>query len=337
MNNQNNNYKFEELKKCVYCESNNIIYLFSAPNRFDKSDEIFSVSRCNDCGIVFQNPRVKSQFIEEYYTDTLGYYYPGKSKDTFLNKLKLILTIKVLINHFKYFNLGNKSFLIKLISWVFKRKFKIKMIPDYVNNGKVLDIGCSHGALLQELRGYGWEVKGLEMHKKSAEYAQSLGLDVYQSTVEGIDFPDNYFNAITMGMVLEHLHEPFESLEKITKWIKPRGQLIFSIPYFNGFEFSMFKEYCYGLQLPHHIVFLNKKVIVEYLKKIGYKNIKFYFQYFDRDVVTSAGYKYSEKGGFINKILSSNKFIRFILIKPLVYILSCLNKTSRVTVYAEKC
>ena len=337
MNNPSADNKFEELKKCVYCTSENISYLFSAPNRFDKGNEIFSVSRCNNCDIVFQNPRVKSQYIEEYYTDTLGYYHPGVYKDTFSKRIKLFITKNVLVNHFKYFNLGNKSFLIKLISFVFKRKLKIKMIPDYVEQGRVLDIGCSHGALLQELRGYGWEVKGLEVHKKSAEYAQSLGLDVYQSTVEGIDFPDNHFNSIIMGMVLEHLHEPFESLKKITKWIKPKGQLIFSIPYFNGFEFTIFREYCYGLQLPHHIVFLNKKVIEEYLKKIGYKNIRFYFQYFDRDVVTSAGYKYSEKGGFVNKILSSNKVVRYLLIKPAVYLMSYFHKTSRVTVYAEKC
>ena len=48
--------------------------------------------------------------------------------------------------------------------------------------------------------------------------------------------------------------------------IKPSGQLIFSIPYFEGLEYKWFKEYTYSLHLPNHITFLNKKVEISGLE-----------------------------------------------------------------------
>lgn len=139
-----------------------------------------------------------------------------------------------------------------------------------------------------------------------------------------------------MSMVLEHLYDPLRILKKITSWLKPGGQLLLLIPYFEGFEFSVFKEYSYGLQLPTHITFFNKKILREYLSKLGYKDIKFYFQYFDRDVVASAGYKYADTGKWLYKFISSNKTFRRLAIRPFAFILSLLGKTSRVSVLAFK-
>lgn len=62
-----------------------------------------------------------------------------------------------------------------------------------------------------------------------------------------------------MSMVLEHLYYPFESLENITYWLKPGGQLIFSIPYFEGFEFRFLKNILMAYNYFTILPFLIKK------------------------------------------------------------------------------
>lgn len=331
------NKKFEKLNNCPYCTSINLEALFTAKNWFGNTEERFYLSKCNDCKIVFQNPRVKEENIGTYYTDDLGYYSPTiKTVSRFKTAVKSFLEAETLSNHFNYQAIGHHNIIVRIATFLFKRKFKIKMTPNFVPGGKLLEIGCSHGANLKRMKDLGWEVIGSEMNIKSSEYAKNLGLDIRTDRIENLIFPNKSIDAVIMGMVLEHIYQPFQILGQITAWLKPAGQLVFSIPYFEGFEYGLFKEYTYGLHLPHHITFLNKKIIKECLKKLGYKNIRFYFHYFDRDIVASAGYKYSVTKKYRYKLLSENKFIRYFFVKPLVYVLSLLGRTSRVTVYAEK-
>lgn len=336
---QNQQDKLEYLEKCLYCGSKDFNNFVSAPDRFSKREEIFTATKCADCGLVFQNPRVKEEFIGEYYgeEDDLGYYrVPEEKAKTFKSRIKQFINKEVLVQHLSYSHIGKKNFLLKILSLPFKRFSKIRSIPKFVNGGKLLEIGCSHGELLKKMKDLGWGVTGIEMSKKMTEYARSIGLDVLAGRIEDQNYETGSFDVIIMNMVLEHLHDPFGNLERITKWLKPGGQLIFSIPYITGTEFKIFKEYSYGLQLPHHMSFPNKKIIIESLKKLGYKNTKFYFHFFDRDIVVPAQWKYATTKKFVYKLLGHNKFVRYGFVKPVIFVLSLFHRTSRVTVYSHK-
>ena len=41
--------------------------------------------------------------------------------------------------------------------------------------------------------------------------------------IEDVDYPENHFDFITFGAVLEHLYHPAASIEKAMKWLKPGG------------------------------------------------------------------------------------------------------------------
>jgi 2-polyprenyl-3-methyl-5-hydroxy-6-metoxy-1,4-benzoquinol methylase len=254
--------KFEKIDTCPYCGCNSFVKFLSAPDRFSKRNEVFDTMKCAQCGLVFQNPRVKEEFIGEYYAegDDLGYYrIPFPRQKTLLVKIKEFISKQTLIQHLEYNSLGRKNIFMKLIVFPFIRVLKIKSTPTFVPGGRLFEIGCSHGEHLKEMKGLGWDVSGLEMSERMAEYAESIGLNVVAKRIEDVEYSDNSFNVVTMSMVLEHLYDPFGNLVRITKWLKPKGQLIFSIPYIKGVEFNIFKEYAYGLQLPHHITFMNKK------------------------------------------------------------------------------
>ena len=330
----NNNFKFEELKSCPYCDSEKIAIILEGPDRLSKIPGEFFLSKCLDCKLVFQNPRIKENNVDIFYTDSLGYYNPPKIKNqkTFIEKQ----IIKALICYLNYNHLGNCTFINKITSWPFLKFIRVQSIPKFKQEGKLLEIGCSYGNKLKRLQNFGWTVKGIEINKKMAEYGnKKLDLEISNKKIENADFKEGEFDVIIMNMVLEHLYNPFETLKFITKWLKKDGQLIFSIPYFNGIEFKLFKNYCYGLQLPTHITFLNKKIILDFLNKIGYNNIKFFHHFFERDFIASAQYKYDENKKLFYKVLAS-KNMKIFVIKPLMYILSFFKLTSRISIYAHK-
>lgn len=325
---------FEKLEKCPYCSSVSIHFYLTAPDRLGRQPGEFSVFLCRRCGLVFQNPRVKESEIGSFYSE-ISYCHPPREKHT-RKGLKKFLIEKGLANHFNY-PLFKKNPFYFLLTLPLKRVLRVKGFPVFKSQGEVLEIGCGNGEFLEQLKNFGWRVKGIEMSESTSAFArEERGLDIENKRIEECQFHKRRFDVVRMSMVLEHLYNPFQTLQVITSWLKPDGQLIFSIPYFNGFEFRMFKSYCYALHLPNHITFFNKKIIRQYLKKLGYKRVKFYHDYFDRDLVASSQYKYQDTGKLFYKVLAYNKIIRFLAVKPFVFLLSFLNQTSRITVYARK-
>lgn len=311
---------FERLNKCPYCKSeeNKHKMILVTTDLLNKLPGIFQLKKCSECGLVFQNPRVCEKDIHLYYPETMGYYNPVKIKS---KRYKIFL----------------KNFLLKYS----KRFRRIRLYPDFLNNlkeAKLLEIGCAHGQRLEELYNVGWKNSiGIEIDRRSFEYAMNIRkMNVINTRIEDFNIEKEEYDVIILSMVLEHLYDPFKSLIKITNGLKPGGQLIFSIPYFEGVEYRLFKTYSYGIQLPTHMTFFNKKILNEFLSSIGYKDIKFYFQSFERDITASAMNRYDATGSILYKVIGSNKIIKKLLIKPILFLLSLLGKTGRVTVYAKR-
>lgn len=331
----NQEYKFEK-KDCIFCKTDKFTKnLLIAPDRINNVPGEFYLAKCKKCGFVFQNPRVKEEFISEYYPDETGYYQPYKKTE---KHLKEKVEESILINFFEYGNPAKKNVFEKIILYpIYLFFYKAKSFPIFVPGGKLLDIGCSHGVQLEQMKRIGWDVEGIEPNKKAANYAANVrGLKVKTGNFpQDLNFPDNYFDVIIMQMVLEHLHRPIESIQKISAALKSGGQLIFSIPYFNGLEFKIFGRFSYSLHLPAHINFFNKKNIRTLLSE-NFSDIKFNFQGVDRDFVAPFAYLEKEKDcKYLRKIIT-NKVFRLIIIKPVISILSILGLTSRVTVRAIK-
>lgn len=318
---------FERLKRCPYCKSDDSKHkmILVTTDLLNKLPGIFQLVKCSQCNLIFQNPRVCEKDIHIYYPKTMGYYKPLIDNKCCKSKYKERIK--------------------KLLMKYSKRFRRIRLYPESVyaddlNPGrfKLLDIGCSHGARLEELKKMGWKnCIGIETDRGSFKYAMEVRkLNVLNIRIEDFNIQENEYDVIILSMVLEHLYNPFETLKKITKGLKPGGQLLFSIPYFEGIEYKLFGAYSYGLQLPTHITFFNKKILNKFLSDIGYKNIRFYFQSFERDITASAMNKYNATGCGIYKIIGSNKVIKKLFIKPILFILSLLSKTGRVSVYAKK-
>jgi SAM-dependent methyltransferase len=106
----------------------------------------------------------------------------------------------------------------------------LDLIAEQVSAGRLLDVGCGHGLLLDEARERGYETVGLELSRSAASHARAqLGLDVREAPVE--DFADaDGFDVVVLADVLEHLEDPVAAVDRCAGLLRPGGVLCVVTP-----------------------------------------------------------------------------------------------------------
>jgi SAM-dependent methyltransferase len=82
--------------------------------------------------------------------------------------------------------------------------------------------------LMREARGI--EAHGIEPGESEAEEARQAGVNCFTGTLESYDPGELQFDQIQLFHVLEHLHEPLESLVRLRSLLKPGGLLLVEVP-----------------------------------------------------------------------------------------------------------
>jgi SAM-dependent methyltransferase len=103
------------------------------------------------------------------------------------------------------------------------------------NLGKVLDLGCGTGALLDQLRGCSAELWGLDVSQEGLKFCAIRGhKKLVLADATRIPFRQNYFDVITAIGLIEHLDDDQLFLSEVKRLLKPNGTLILltsSFPY----------------------------------------------------------------------------------------------------------
>lgn len=217
-------YKLE-IVLCPLCGNEKYsVYIEGAKDLYNNLEGEFNVVKCDNCNFAYTNPRPTRETISYFYPDSAGYYQPDEKKEVKKEKLKERLFKSCLSRYYGY-NMPKCIGLLDYFYHVFyKKKFYKKHIPHFVNKGKLIDVGCSYGKWLKQMKDFGWDVYGIEFNESAVEYAQTqLGLqNVALGSVENVPFEDAYFDVVHMSMVLEHVHDPVNVLKKVSQIMKKR-------------------------------------------------------------------------------------------------------------------
>jgi len=89
----------------------------------------------------------------------------------------------------------------------------------------ILDVGCGVGQVVQELTGWGFAARGIDVAP-----GEAAGCERYDGRV--IPFPDASFAAVGAFNVLEHVEEPVVFLDEMKRVLKPGGRMVISSPNF---------------------------------------------------------------------------------------------------------
>lgn len=160
-------------------------------------------------------------------------------------------------------------------------------IIEKINLEKVqtlIDIGCSDGATLKLINkeNHNIELWGVELMEEPAKEAQKQFQKIYIGTIEENlkNLPNNYFDAILMLDVIEHLAYPEDVLLILKSKLKFGGKIYSSIPnishikgIFNLLIKKDWKYESYGLMDYTHLRFFTPKSIKRMFNNLGYEII----------------------------------------------------------------
>src|SRR5437879_9715184 len=103
---------------------------------------------------------------------------------------------------------------------------ELRLFRKYCRAGAVMDVGCSSGAFLFQLRQQFpgcYDILGTDVSGPALDYAESRGIPVARGNFLEHDFGGREFDAITFWAVLEHLVDPAGFLRKASSLLKPSG------------------------------------------------------------------------------------------------------------------
>lgn len=108
----------------------------------------------------------------------------------------------------------------------------LALTRESIPHGRVLEVGCGEGLLLNKLRSEGLEVTGADINAKSVERARERGLDVIEGGLAELAtrFPRGSFDAAVLFHVLEHVPNPARFLVELAEFLAPGGWLFVSVP-----------------------------------------------------------------------------------------------------------
>ena len=160
-------------------------------------DKECNIYQCSSCGYTFDNPRPSFDEIQEYYSR------PGKY-DGWIENLEPRENL-----------------------W----KRRLNLMRKWKKPGSLLDVGTGIGQFLSIAGDDFTETRGTEISDSAIHIAKErYGLDIFQGSIEAIDFSNRKFDNITLFHVLEHVGDPRAVIKKCRALLNEGGILFIAVP-----------------------------------------------------------------------------------------------------------
>lgn len=244
-------------RNCPLCNSNDFKTLYKRNyNIKNIKEELFSARRerkkrtyehntflkCNVCGMVYSNPIINPSVVNKLYEKS-KYNYKGEEEN--------------LKNTYKNF-LSDMNQFIK-------------------NKQRLLDIGTGNGFFLLEALKQGYkEVYGIEPSKHAVEMADNkIKKNIIQDILKEDQFKDEFFDAITLFQVIDHIENPNGVLRICNKFLKKNGAILFISHNVDSLSSKILGEKSPIFDIEHTQLF-SVNTMTKILKKNGFKVIYSY-------------------------------------------------------------
>jgi SAM-dependent methyltransferase len=264
-----------ETVPCGICGSSQYRILFYARDYLYGNHGEWAVSECLRCNVVFLNPRIPPARIGDYYPK--NYYTTGEVKAYPSIAWRRAVKAVLLEKRYGYPVKPSSCFYHRVIAMVLlpylSRWSGMAKMLYWREKGRVLDVGCGNGEILNQYRDLGWETYGVEMSAASARIAESVGHRLFVGELMDARYQENYFDAVTLWDSLEHIHNPLTITKEIYRILKPDGRIYISVPNYGSCYARWFKDKWFMFTAPLHYYHYNRRTLTKLLEESSFKGI----------------------------------------------------------------
>jgi len=173
-------------------------------------------------------------------------------------------------------NISAKSHIKNSFTKTLYAKHNLKIISNYINRGKILEIGAGAGYFLNEAREQGFDVYGIEFNETQANFIkEELNIPCEQSPLDDNTFDNEKFDLIYHCDVISHFYDPIAEFEKAKLKLKKNGFVVFETGNLGDVDYEYFKYYT-KFQYPDHLFFFSDENIKTLLEQTGFELIRIY-------------------------------------------------------------
>lgn len=185
----------------------------------------------------------------------------------------------------------------------------VKMIKEYKHQGKVLDVGCSLGILLDLLEKEGFDVYGIEPNTEAVKITQKgFNGRIFKGILqEFLKQNRKKFDIVVYNHVLEHIENPVKELQLIKKVLKADGILVIGLPNTSNLIFFLRGKYWESLMPLEHVWHFSENYLTALLKKSGFKVVDTSFSNDERKDYSLSKRVYFGALSMINRIFNTGE------------------------------
>ena len=247
---QSGTYGGLEYPDCCVCDTSNYCFIFAAPVQNHQKGvfdlDVFPIVKCNQCGMMYVNPRISLEANNKYYEFSLI------GDQFFLDK-----------HFFETYSVHQKQI-----------DRYIRMIKKTKSRGRLLDIGCGNGYFLTRARESGFQVEGQEISPLFIDFCRhTLNLTVYSGELDSLDLQASSYDVITMFDVIEHVYAPGKLLKECNRLLKPDGILVVTTHDIGNFLAKLYGVKWHMIYPVGHVWYFNHTTLSSLLSKERFREL----------------------------------------------------------------
>jgi len=267
--------------KCLICDRKGQVLHAELHDRLHGVPGSFHLLKCEDCGLAWLDPRPADQEIRKCYPS----YYTHQNLLTLqhpyspTHRLRSTIRRLVLAHAYGYKHLWKPGPIGKLIGYMLslipllrrRAAYSLEaLLPHYRANGRLLDVGCGNGEILQLMQWLGWRVEGVEPDPVAAEIARKQrGVHVRVGSLFDASFDSNSFDVITMSHSIEHVPDPVSLLAECRRILTPGGTIGLSTPNLDSLGYRYHHDAWFPLEPPRHLILFTPGSLAQCIRKSG--------------------------------------------------------------------
>ncbi len=223
---------------CPLCQRDSQLYFCAKDYNREISQECFHYFRCPSCSLIFLSP----------IPNDLGKYYPHDYYPIPQSASELAKTADV-------------------------DQYKIDIVKQFASRGRLLEIGPAYGSFLYLAKQAGFDAEAIEMDADCCSFIrEKIGAKAIQSNdpSDVLRDAENY-DVIALWHVIEHLPDPWKTLDVISTKLNPGGVLVIAAPNPDAFQFRVLGRFWPHVDAPRHLQLIPLPLLGKQMVSAGLK------------------------------------------------------------------